>query len=34
MSENALAVRGLTKKYPDFILDEVSFCVPREQLSA
>ena len=29
MSENALAVKGLTKKYPDFILDEVSFCVPR-----
>ena len=29
MSENALAVKGLTKKYPDFNLDEVSFCVPR-----
>lgn len=29
MNENALAVKGLTKKYPDFILDEVSFRVPR-----
>lgn len=29
MKENALVVKGLTKKYPDFILDEVSFHVPR-----
>lgn len=29
MNENALVVKGLTKKYPDFILDEVSFNVPR-----
>ena len=29
MNENVLAVEGLTKKYPDFILDEVSFSVPR-----
>ena len=29
MNENALVVKGLTKKYSDFILDEVSFCVPR-----
>ncbi len=28
MSENALAIYGLTKRYPDFLLDEVSFCVP------
>lgn len=26
---NALEVRNLTKTYPDFTLDKVSFCVPR-----
>ena len=26
---NALEVRNLTKVYPDFTLDKVSFCVPR-----
>ena len=29
MNENALVVKGLTKKYPDFILDDVTFHVPR-----
>ncbi len=29
MEKNALVVTGLTKKYPDFLLDEVSFQVPR-----
>ena len=29
MNKNALAVEGLTKKYPGFLLDSVSFCVPR-----
>lgn len=29
MKENALAVYGLTKRYPDFSLNEVSFTVPR-----
>lgn len=29
MNEDALTVKGLTKKYPDFVLDEVSFHVPR-----
>lgn len=29
MTENALEVNKLTKKYADFLLDEVSFCVPR-----
>jgi ABC-2 type transport system ATP-binding protein len=29
MNENALAVKGLTKKYADFILDDVSFDVPQ-----
>lgn len=28
MNDNALAVYGLTKRYPDFLLDKVSFCVP------
>jgi len=28
MQGNALVVKGLTKKYPDFILDKVSFSVP------
>ncbi len=28
MNENSLAVYGLTKRYPDFLLSEVSFCVP------
>ena len=26
---NALEVKGLTKVYPDFTLDNVSFCVPQ-----
>ncbi len=29
MEENILTVKDLTKKYPDFILDKVSFSVPR-----
>ncbi len=29
MSGNALAVQGLTKRYKDFVLDNVSFVVPR-----
>lgn len=29
MKENALEVYRLTKRYPDFLLDEVSFAVPR-----
>lgn len=29
MKENALDVQGLTKRYPDFLLNEVSFSVPR-----
>lgn len=29
MKENALGVYGLTKRYPDFLLNEVSFTVPR-----
>lgn len=29
MKEDALVVKGLTKKYPDFMLEEVSFRVPR-----
>ncbi len=29
MNENALVVNGLTKRYQDFILDEVSFQVPK-----
>lgn len=29
MKENALEVYGLTKRYPDFLLNEVSFAVPR-----
>lgn len=29
MKENALDVYGLTKRYPDFLLNEVSFSVPR-----
>ena len=26
---NALTVSGLTKTYPDFVLDQVSFSVPN-----
>ena len=26
---NALTISGLTKTYPDFVLDHVSFSVPR-----
>jgi len=29
MKENALTIKGLTKKYNDFVLDDVSFNVPR-----
>lgn len=29
MKDNALVVNGLTKKYRDFVLDDVSFSVPR-----
>ena len=29
MNDNALIVNGLTKKYPGFILDYVSFTVPN-----
>lgn len=29
MQENALDVQGLTKRYPNFLLNEVSFSVPR-----
>ena len=29
MNDNALIVNGLTKKYPGFILDNVSFTVPN-----
>lgn len=29
MSENAIVVNGLTKKYTDFLLDNVSFSVPK-----
>ena len=29
MGENALEVRGLTKRYKDFTLDNVSFSVPQ-----
>lgn len=29
MQQNALDVQGLTKRYPDFLLNEVSFSVPR-----
>ena len=29
MKENALEVYRLTKRYPDFLLNEVSFAVPR-----
>ena len=28
MQHNALVVNDLTKKYPDFVLDKVSFSVP------
>ena len=28
MKANALAINGLTKKYQDFVLDDVSFSVP------
>ena len=28
MQSNALVVNDLTKKYPDFVLDNVSFSVP------
>lgn len=30
---NALEVKGLTKVYPDFTLDNVSFCVPQGHIS-
>ncbi|MDR2043275.1 MAG: ATP-binding cassette domain-containing protein [Clostridium sp.] len=29
MSENALTANGLTKEYPDFLLNNVSFAVPQ-----
>lgn len=29
MEDNALEVKGLTKKYRDFVLEDVSFHVPR-----
>lgn len=30
---NALEVNGLTKVYPEFTLDKVSFCVPQGHIS-
>ena len=30
---NALEVKGLTKVYPEFTLDKVSFCVPQGHIS-
>ena len=30
---NALEVKGLTKVYPEFTLDKVSFCVPQGHIA-